>query len=656
MRDGEIRLDAAITTGLLRMVDAIREILAAVEATEGEGDGDYTALIALLESLNTRETAPAATQTAAAPAAPLGETHGSTGRTEVELERPSPEARDVAADGKPGVSDSSLRVDVGLVDKLMNLVGELVLARNQILQFTTTQTDSAFISATQRLNLVTSELQEGVMKTRMQPIGNIWSRFPRIVRDLALQCGKQVAVEMEGKSTELDKTIIEAIKDPLTHVIRNSVDHGIEPPDVRRAAGKPPEGLIRLRAFHEGGQINIEIADDGGGIDPARVRAKAIHRNLITADQAGRMSDHDSIKLIFLPGFSTAEQVTNLSGRGVGMDVVKTNIEKIGGTVDVQSTIGDGTTLHIRIPLTLAIIPALMVTSGHERFAIPQVSLLELVRLEGESARTQIEGIQHALFYRLRGKLLPLAYLNEQLGLAPGGDPDVVNIVVLKAEGRRFGLIVDAINDTEEIVVKPLGKQLKGIAAFAGATIMGDGRVALILDVMGLAKRARVVSDLRSDVDAASAVPATAIAEADLCTLLLFRVSANDRMAIPLSMVARLEEFPLTQIERSAGREVVQYRDEILPLLSLPAYFGEAVDVSQPVRRVIVLSENGHRVGLVVDQILDIVSAPMNVQRRGGRRGVLGSAVIGQKVTDLLDVRAVIDDVDPAFFDAQAVA
>lgn len=488
------------------------------------------------------------------------------------------------------------------------------------------------------------------MKTRMQPIGNIWSKFPRVVRDLATQCGKQVRIEMEGKETDLDKTIIEAIKDPLTHIIRNSVDHGIEDPAVRVSRGKPAEGFIRLRAFHEGGQINIEISDDGGGINPEKVRAKAVQRGLITTDQASRLVDHEVIRLIFAAGFSTAEQITNVSGRGVGMDVVKTNIEKIGGTVDIQSKVGEGTTLKIKIPLTLAIIPALMVSSRSERFAIPQVSLLELVRLEGDNARKGLERIHNAVFYRLRGNLLPLVHLDKELKLgapaelnAADGD-DAINIVVLKADDRQFGLIVGAINDTEEIVVKPLGRQLKGIGQFAGATIMGDGRVALILDVMGLAQRAGVVTEQRSRSLSQNDQSGPAADDDALRTLMLFRVSAKDRMAIPLAMVARLEEFPGTSIEYSGGQEVVQYRGEILPLISLAQYFGASSVPQGDPRQVVVFSQDGRSVGLVVEQILDIVNETVTVQRRTRRRGVLGSAVIQGRVTELLDVQAVIKD------------
>ena len=527
LRDGRLLLNAEITSGLLAMVDVVRKILVNIESTGQEGEGDYTSLIETLTRLQGGEReapAPVATAPPPPPATeapnhepenadsglPLGEILVQAGRAnpeevnealklqhegdnrrlgEILVERGATkpaaiqDALQVQAEARsPALSDSNIRVDVSLLDKLMNLVGELVLARNQILQFSSTQQDTSFLNTSQRLNLITTELQEGVMKTRMQPIGNIWSKFPRVVRDLAASCGKQVNIEMEGKETELDKTIIESIKDPLTHLVRNAVDHGIETPEKRQASGKSPEGHLFLRAFHEGGQVNIEISDDGAGIDLERVKQKSVEKGLVAPDQASRLSDRELLNLLFLPGFSTADKVTTVSGRGVGLDVVKTNIEKIGGTVDIQNRFGQGTTLKIKIPLTLAIIPALIVTSAGDRYAIPQVSLLELVRLEGEQARKGIEMIHGAAVYRLRGKLLPLVNLNHELRVEESGNGSeqaaAVNIVVLQADDRQFGLVVDEINDTEEIVVKPLGKQLKGISTFAGATIMGDGQVA----------------------------------------------------------------------------------------------------------------------------------------------------------------------------------
>jgi two-component system chemotaxis sensor kinase CheA len=667
VRDGKLSASQPLIDALLEYSDALKAMLRCLEQTGQQGETDYSPLLRKLQALQTGDptkpnpatayglfeeepgAAPAAAPAAPAPAPAAAPAPAPDSRL------PEPEA---AARHAPSVSDTAIRVDVTQLDKLMNLVGELVLARNQIVQHTAQSQEPTLLNAAQRLNIITTELQEGVMKTRMQPIGNVWAKFPRIVRDLAHEMGKQVQLVMEGNQTDLDRTIIEAIKDPLMHIVRNSIDHGIESPDVRRAAGKPEQGMLILRAFHEGGQVNIEIMDDGRGIDVAKVKEKAVQRGLATPEQAARMSHHEIFALIFLPGFSTADKVTNVSGRGVGMDVVRTNIEKIGGSVDVLSDAGQGTTLKIKIPLTLAIIPALVVSSGRERFAIPQVSLLELVRLEGEQARSGVEVLYGAPVYRLRGHLLPLAYLNRELKLqkqgpeAPGAqrDESIINIVVLQADGRQFGLVVDEINDTEEIVVKPLGKQLKGLTCFAGATIMGDGKVALILDVLGLAQRAKVVSETRDQTLADKTKSAARADERQ--TLLLFTAGQDARMAIPLSMVARLEEFPRSQVERSGSQEVVQYRGQILPLIDLAKYLPHACTVpaaSDPMQ-VVVYSEQGRSIGLLVGRINDIVQQTLTVERHAGRDGILGSAVIQNKVTDLLDVAGIIRTADPTFY------
>jgi two-component system, chemotaxis family, sensor kinase CheA len=680
LRDGELQLNPEITNALLAVVDAVRQMLSRIETTGHEGEGDYSALIETLtrlhqgqgtetgrpqdpETLGESPPPPVVSSPSSRAPARKGRKRAVANRArqtavpQVSAAQPRDAAEGPHPQGEshgPGVSDSNIRVDVSLLDRLMNLAGELVLARNQILQFSTTQKDTTFVATSQRLNLITTELQEEVMKTRMQPIGNIWSKFPRVVRDLAIACGKQVRIEMEGKETELDKSLIEAIKDPLTHLVRNSVDHGIESPQARVAGGKPVEGRIFLRAFHEGGQVNIEISDDGAGIDPERVKQKALQRALLTPEQAARLSDREVLNLISLPGFSTAEKVTNVSGRGVGMDVVKTNIEKIGGTVDTQSKPGQGTTFKMKIPLTLAIIPALIVTSGGDRYAIPQVSLLELVRLEGEQARSGIEMIHGTPVYRLRGNLLPLVYLSRELRVEDRTDTeaDVVNIVVLQADNRQFGLVVESINDTEEIVVKPLGQHLKGIPTFAGATIMGDGKVALILDVLGIAQRANVVSEVRDRAlvdEAAQSLEQRANRQ----TLLLFTIGQDGRMAIPLSKVARLEELPGSAVERVGHQEVVQYRGQILPLIRLSSILDggpPVAKVEDPAMQVVVYSGQGRRVGLVVDRIVDIVEETITMQSRASRNGMLGSAVIQQRVTELLDVEDVIRATDPSFF------
>jgi len=558
------------------------------------------------------------------------------------------------------VADTSVRVDVGLLDKLMNLVGELVLARNQIVKFVNNHEDRTFFGTVQRLNLLTTELQTGVMKTRMQPVGNVWGKFPRVVRDLAVACGKQVRIDMDGQETELDKSIVEAVRDPLTHLVRNAVDHGIEPPDERAARGKPAEGRLRLHAFHEGGKVVIEIADDGGGIDPARVKDKAARAGLITPDQAERMSDRELVNLVFQPGFSTADRVTQFSGRGVGMDVVRTNVEKIGGTVDIESRPGQGTTVRMKIPLTLAIIPALTVTAGGNRYCIPQVSLLELVRLDGEQVRRGIEHVHGAPVHRLRGNLLPLVDLGRELQVDPSRQMEAMNIVVLQADDRPFGLLVDDIHDTEEIVVKPLQKQLKGVNVFSGATIMGDGKVALILDVFALAQRARVVSGSRGR--AVDERPAAALPADDRQPVLLCAVPGGGRVAIPLAAVARLEEFPRSAIERVGGRGVIQYRGGVLPLVSVARALGRAGIVARSPRRrrrlteqrrqgvggsiqVVVLAESDRPVGLVVGRILDVAEPGVAARSRPTRRGVLYSAVVHDRVTEFLDVEELMRSV-----------
>jgi two-component system chemotaxis sensor kinase CheA len=505
----------------------------------------------------------------------------------------------------------------------------------------------------------------------MQPIGNVWNKFPRTVRDLAHGCGKEVRLDMVGQDTELDRTIIEAIKDPLTHLVRNSMDHGIETPEARRQAGKDATGVLTLRAFHEGGQVNIEISDDGAGLNVDRIRKKAVERGLTSAEQAARMPDRDVFNLIFLPGFSTAEKITNVSGRGVGMDVVKTNVEKIGGAVDVQSVAGKGTTVRVKIPLTLAIIPALVVRCSGERFAIPQISLTELVRLESGKG---IEMVHGAPVYRLRGQLLPLVFLSQTLNARQKPEDgrkvehlpveiekkDIalqnVNIVVLQAEGRQFGLVVDDILDTEEIVVKPLGKQLKGISAYSGATIMGDGRVALILDVLGLAQRAQVIAEVRDSARDERHSEISKEASGNDHALLLAQNGLEGRVAIPLSLVARLEEFPSTVIELAGKQQVMQYRGQIIPLVRLsqiiPATSDAEMLASTGSIQVVVYAEGKHTVGLIVDRIVDIVEERATVESLAPRAGVVGSFVTQRHVTDLLDVPAIVRAAVPGLLDA----
>ncbi len=727
LRDGQLSLHPELTTALLAMVDAVRQMLSSIEEAGSEGERDDRELIASLTRLGQPTTAnqlasdPAPHKTGGAPVelpaleispadtlSSAGEAGGggvadAFSQSDVEPSKAaSPRGGEVLAEqsavksqevlephlqqaqGQSAASESTIRVGVGLLDQLMNLVGELVLARNQILQFTKRTEETGLVTAGQRLNLIASELQESVMKTRMQPIGGIWGRFPRTVRDVALACGKRVRIEMEGQETELDKTLIEAIKDPMTHLVRNAVDHGVEHPAVREAAGKDPEGVLTLRAFHEGGQVNIEISDDGAGLNLEKVVQKAVLKGLISADQAVRLSEREAANLVFLPGLSTAEKVTNVSGRGVGMDVVKTNIERIGGTVDLHSTPGKGTSVKVKIPLTLAIVPALIVTSAGERYAIPQVSLLELVGLDGDQARKGVEMIHGVPVYRLRGRLLPLVHLKQVLktGLAEDGstpgDPLVrndihgdslerVNIVVLQADGRKFGLVVDEISDTEEIVVKPLGRHLKYISVYAGATIMGDGKVALILDVLGLAQSSSIVAETHERARAEQ--EQTKMEERDLQKLVLFAGRSGSRMAVPLSMLARLENIPGADVERSGNQWVTQYRGQILPLIRISHALEERRNLNRsddvltlPTSanlQVLVLENQGHSFGLVVNQILDIVESGSGPQSAPTRNGVLYSSVISERVTELLDVSAILtagESYEPAESNAASAA
>jgi len=673
LRDGKRELTPSLISLILETVDVTRTVLASIEAIGEEGTEQFEDLenrlrqAARMPAEDASSSAPASQ-----PALPSEQQHASEYLTEPQAkEQANPLAgqheinssTDIPEASRPeestvkssAVADSNIRVGINLLDKLMDLVGELVLTRNQILQFNTDREDAALNATSQRLNLITTELQEGVMKTRMQPIGTVWNKLPRVVRDMAVSLGKQFHLEMEGAETELDRTIIEAIKDPLMHLVRNSCDHGIETPEVRARSGKSPQGRLTLRAYHEGGQVNIEISDDGAGIDVEMVKQKAVDKGLLRPEQAEKLSEREALNLIFLPGFSTAKSITNVSGRGVGMDVVKSNIEKIGGIVDISSRPGEGSTVKLKIPLTLAIIPGLVINSGGERFVIPQVSLLELIRLEGDSSDKRIEQVHGTPVYRRRGSLLPVAYLNKVLDLKSDEQNEAVNMVVLQAEDRQFGLIVDGINDTQEIVVKPLSKQLKGLSVYAGATIMGDGRVALILDVLGIGQSAGVVTESRDQGRAVAQSKAHAGIEKQ--RLLLFEAGSFRRLAVPLSLVARLEEFSNGSIERAGGAQVVQYRNRILPLVPLRAILepGSSDNMQADPVQVIVFNDiavNGveRSVGIVVDQIVDVVEEAVQVRQSSSRKGLLGSAVIGGKVTDFVDLNEIIQAASESWF------
>jgi two-component system, chemotaxis family, sensor kinase CheA len=697
LRNGKCTVSPATISALLKLSDSLREMLRHLEGNGNEGETDHSGLTEELTRLQRAETLPKQEAPAAksqlqgfglfdeeVPAPPV-ELPAQMASPETGIEgfglfdeptqpptstaakspekksQPAPEPRtatraapspspSVPAKGKGeaapvaaghSVADSAIRVDVGQLDRLMNLVGELVLARNQIVQSNGLRSDSALTAAAQRLNVITSELQEGVMKTRMQPIGNIWAKFPRIVRDVAHDLGKQVRLEMEGKETDLDRTIIEAIKDPLTHIIRNSIDHGIESPAKRAELGKPPEGLICMRAYHESSQVNIEIADDGAGLNVEKIRSKAIERNLVTAEQASRMNDREAINLIFLPGFSTAEKVTNVSGRGVGMDVVKTNIEKIGGSVDIHNTLGEGAVFKLKIPLTLAIVPALLVRCHGYRFAIPRPSLVELVRLQGDALASAKESVYGAPVFRLRGQLLPLVHLRNTLKFPTAEEPDSLNIVILHADNRQFGLVVDNVCDTEEIVVKPIGKHFKGLGMYAGATIMGDGSVALILDILGLAHHAQVLGESHTNKKATNAEAARVTRQ--LSQWLLFSLPGRERLAMPLDDASRLEEFLPEQIEISGEEEAVQYRNSILPLVRLNKLLPgtHPAPANQPLH-VIVHTHEGEQIGLVVGEIIDILETEAHISTRSNVRGIKGSGILQGKITEFVDTETLL--------------
>jgi len=722
VREGEIPINTDIITTLLKVLDAVRQILHQIETTGEQGDKAYPELKARLNQLKDGQTVPPSTETdlsetttvsslpnqtnndsaeqngdfaeplqdetaEKAVMAPENTTAVSTTENDEPLHSkdiPTVEKEELwdiwdenteaipVEKGGGGISDSLIRVDVKHLDKLMNLVGELVLTRNQILQLTSQQEHTNLLGASQRLNLITSELQEGIMKTRMQPIKKLWDRFPRLVRDLSVACGKQVILKMEGEDTELDKTLIETISDPLTHLVRNAIDHGIESSPERIKKGKTAEGHLWLRAFHESGKVNIEVGDDGMGFNPEHLRENALQRGFITSPQAKQMSDKELFDLVFLPGFSTAKKVSDISGRGVGLDVVKTNMEKIGGFIDIQSTAGKGTLFKFKLPLTLAIIPALIVKTGGDSYAIPQVSLVELVRLKGEDIQNKIEWLHKAPVYRLRGQLLPLVYLNSELQL---NEPDLagpsgataeksINIIVLQAEDRHFGLVVDEVNDTQEIVVKPLGKQLKGLTLYAGATILGDGHVALILDIMALTQSALMRAedqqlgtqtsvfgkDQEALLELAAAKEQMETLEKEM--LLIFQISEHSRMAIPLSQVTRLEKFPCRQIEYSGNQHVIQYREQILPLVYLADILKDSstkINNKDGMLQVVVHSTSNSSIGLVVPRILDIVEENITIKNQASRQGVLYSTVIQGKVTEMLDMKNIIKTAVPSF-------
>jgi len=705
IREGSVQWTRPVTDVLLQVLDALRAIMAEAARTEKDGDNGYPALVAALRSLASPAAAaaaePAGKPASAAPPAPPPEAppapppapplaeepprpsfrptappptlvRPSTPRPPppapappAAAERAAPPSASPApsehvaaapeksrspppeAHGESGEGAGTLRVPVPVLDRLMSLVGELVLARNQLICQEATREDARLGATTQRIHQLTTGLQEAVMKARMQPIDNVFSRLPRVARDTAQACGKQVRLALQGNETELDKTLLEAIKDPLTHLVRNSVDHGIERAEARLAAGKPAEGTVTVRAFQDGGQVIVEIEDDGGGVNVAKVRAKAVSLGLVGQEEAERLSERETIELVFRPGFSTADAVSQISGRGVGMDVVRTNVERIGGSVEMVSTAGRGSVCRIRVPLTLLIVPALIVASGGERYAVPQANLVELVRVAAERESQMVVDVHGSLVLRLRGTLLPLLDLGKVLGTgsAARAADGALSVVVLGAEGRQFGFLVDEVADTEEIVVKALGRRLQALGAFSGATVRGDGRVALVLDVAGIARR----SGLLAEADARAAASAQATRAAAKKPYLILRGRDDGRLAIPLSAVARIEEIAPERVERVGGAEAVQYRGSVLPLVRVAQALTERrkrprAPEARPEEKlqVVVQEWAGREVGLVVESILDVAEEDVTVDPTRARPGVAGCAVIQGRITEVLDTAALL--------------
>ncbi|MCB9949003.1 MAG: chemotaxis protein CheW [Rhodospirillaceae bacterium] len=678
-RDGELEVTPQAVSLILESLDCIKNLVAQLEATEAEPDGDDSELIARINAMAEGRAAAAPAAPAKAASVPQGMTApvaaemddldndpllnpglaGAHEPDEIEMIDIEPEPmprKDVApAPARPEVKPAaaapataqapvaeskesqvaaqSIRVNVDLLENLMTMVSELVLTRNQLLQILRSHKESEFASPLQRLNHVTSELQEGVMKTRMQPIGNAWAKLPRLIRDLSHELSKKIELQMFGQDTELDRQVLELIKDPLTHMVRNSADHGIESPAERLAAGKPEAGKIRLNAYHEGGHIIIEITDDGKGLSVDKIRAKAVTNGLISESEASSMSDSQIHQLIFRAGLSTAEKVTSVSGRGVGMDVVRTNIEKIGGTIELKSKEGRGSTFLIKIPLTLAIVSALVVECAGERFAIPQISVVELVRAGGHSEHS-IELLNGTPVLRLRNRLLPLVSLRSLLKLEKTDKEAKTDdfIVVTQVGPYSFGIIVDRVFDTEEIVVKPVAPILRNIEMFSGNTILGDGSVIMILDPNGIASATGEVA-VAEGLDATTEKKKRSTTD-EKVALLLFRAGEGAPKAVPLALVARLEDIEEKNIEVSNGQMVVQYRGKLMPLIPFdPGYLlmGEGR------KPVLVFADNERAMGLIVDEIVDIVEEHLAVELAGDRPGVLGSAIIAGRATDVID-------------------
>lgn len=671
-RDKALEVTPPAVTLILRCIDQIKEIVGAIAATGSEPDGDDTEMIAELNAAAEGKFAvdaaapPAAIMSApptddfaaiaaalmAEDAAILAQFGGvATSKSDKAPETPpvlatplssgpvkpaaGKEKQSGEGDAKAGAATAetqTIRVNVQLLEDLMTTVSELVLTRNQLLQILRLQKESDFTSPLQRLNHVVSELQENVMKTRMQPIGNAWSKLPRLIRDLSHELNKKIELEMIGADTELDRQVSEIIRDPLTHMVRNSGDHGLETPAERLAAGKSETGHIKLEAFHEGGHIIIKISDDGRGINTDKVKAKAIANGLATESEIANMSDQQILQFIFRAGFSTAEKITSVSGRGVGMDVVRTNIEKIGGTVELQSVMGKGSVFTIKIPLTLAIVSSLILGVNGERFALPQISVVELVATDSRS-KTYIEYIHGTPVFRLRNRLLPLISLREILKLENKTEQQEQVIVVSHAGNQTFGIVVDEVYDQEEIVVKPVSSILRQIEIFSGNTILGDGSVVMILDPNGIATQ---LGDPVHDQESTASTEKKSHTADDTVAFLLFYAGQGAPKAVPLNLVARLENIAANQIERSDDNYVTQYRGKLMPLIAMPGVgFDQQIEGSKPV---MVFADGERSMGLVVDQIMDILDDRLDIQLSTEQPGLIGTGIINGKSTDIIDV------------------
>jgi two-component system chemotaxis sensor kinase CheA len=629
VRDGKLTLDSAKTTALLGLSDALRDALTLIREGGSDGGLDPEPVVALIQKVQSSAPLP----DSPAPAAPTAEAVLSSREEE-----------------------TAIRVPVELVDHLMNLTSELVLSRNQLQAYAGARNDPVLNPMVQQVHFLTLQIQAQVMKARLQPVSNVFRKFPRFVRDLAMETGKKVRVEISGEDTELDKSVLESLRDPLMHLVRNCFDHGIEEPAARRSAGKPEEGILRLSARHEAGLVQIEVSDDGKGLDLERIRRTILEKGLSPESAVSRMSDEEAIQYIFLPGFTTSSSVTRLSGRGVGMDVVRTNVERAGGSVEVRSRTSQGTSFHLRIPLTLSIVPALLVRCGNQRFALPRLHLQELVLLR-EDRRERIEHIHNAPVFRLRGQLLPVTFLNRELRIPEArGANDSIHLAILNLGDRLIGLAVDEILDFQEIVVKPLHQALKPLSIYSGTTLSRDGHVLLILDVIGLAQKAHLAAEEASP--ASSVIPSSTVPQAPENTepVLLFATPDDGRMALSLQHVVRLEEIPRESIEWAGSLEVIQYNGAVLPLVRVSRVLPERrLEPRNPGGRLgepdmarihmVVYASGGKSVGLVVDRVLDILDARLEAQRPASRKGVLGSMIIRDRVTEILDIEEMVRSV-----------